>query len=391
MGIKYSFRNFGNNRIFILLIIIQIVVGLFATYSSIDNLNKADYEKSKIENYFKSDRIYVLNFAHMLQETETETFSEIGEKINKTFSKIEKIQGINMFNNIFLTNIVKSEGSKYQNDNSEIMYLNKEVIEKYNIRLENGKILSKELLENNNIFLGQELKEIFNTGDKVYIEDKEFIVAGFLKGELVIPAMIDTYEIDFRNLNSVFLTSSENLSAAKLGLNKYTLNYFWFDKEVDNNTINNNLNIIEKDFDKIGLKPNISTVNSTINKLLEQYNNRFLLNLFVSILITIATFITFIVSILDSIERRLKEFGIYIFSGASTNNIIKIIFTEVFSVAFIAFNLFVLIRFWIFKTLNINYLVLLIIGLIVFIILTMIIPILKIKSIKIKDMINEVY
>lgn len=152
MGIKYSFRNFGKNKIFIILIIIQIVVGLFAVYTSIDNLNKANYEKNKIEKYFKSDKVYVLNFTDMLHETETETILEIGKKINKTFLKTEEIQGINMFNNIFLNNIVKSEVSNYQNNNAEIMYLNKEIIEKYNIKLETGENLSKKLLTSNNIF-----------------------------------------------------------------------------------------------------------------------------------------------------------------------------------------------------------------------------------------------
>lgn len=203
--------------------------------------------------------------------------------------------------------------------------------------------------------------------------------------------MIDAYEINFRNLNSVFLTSSENLSETQLGINKYILNYFWFDENIDNKTVSDNLDTIKKYFNENGFNPNIYTVNRTINKLLEQYNNRFLINLFVGILISIAVFITFVVSILDSIEKRLKEFGIYIFSGASINNIIKIIFIEILSIVFISFNLFVILRFAIFKTINLNYLFLLIIVLTIFILLTIIIPILKIKSIKIKDMINEVY
>ena len=203
--------------------------------------------------------------------------------------------------------------------------------------------------------------------------------------------MIDAYQVDFRNLNSVFLTSSNNLSDAKLGVNKYILNYFWFDKNLDNVTVKENLDLIENEFNKIDFNPNIFVVNNAVNKLLDDHNNKFILNLFVGVLVSIAVFITFIVSILDSIEKRLQEFGIYIFSGSSINNIIKIIFVEVTSIVFIAFNLFIILMFLNFKTINFNYLLLLIIGLTIFIGLTMIIPTLKIKSTAIKDMINEVY
>ncbi|WP_066874801.1 hypothetical protein [Clostridium mediterraneense] len=391
MGIKYSFRNFGKNKIFIILIIIQIVVGLYAMYTAIDNLAKATNEKEKIEKYFESDKIFTLNFTEILEPSETESITEIGEKLNKKFLKVENIKGLNMFNNIFLTNTVKSKKYNYQIDEAEIMYLNANIIEKYNITLEDETLLSRENFIGTNIFLGQNFKNSFKIGDKLELDGNEFTIAGFLSNNFVIPSMIDAYQVDFRNLNSVFLTSSNNLSDAKLGVNKYILNYFWFDENLDNVTIKENLDLIENEFNKIDFNPNIFVVNNAVNKLLDDHNNKFILNLFVGVLVSIAVFITFIVSILDSIEKRLQEFGIYIFSGSSINNIIKIIFVEVTSIVFIAFNLFIILMFLNFKTINFNYLLLLIIGLTIFIGLTMIIPTLKIKSTAIKDMINEVY
>ena len=152
MGIKYSFRNFGKNKIFIILIIIQIVVGLYAMYTAIDNLAKATNEKEKIEKYFESDKIFTLNFTEILEPSETESITEIGEKLNKTFLKVENIKGLNMFNNIFLTNTVKSKKYNYQIDEAEIMYLNANIIEKYNITLEDETLLSRENLIDTNIF-----------------------------------------------------------------------------------------------------------------------------------------------------------------------------------------------------------------------------------------------
>ncbi|MGL4762443.1 MAG: ABC transporter permease [Sarcina sp.] len=391
MGAKYSFRNFKKNKIFIILIIIQIIVGLYAIYTSIDNLSKANYEKMKIETYFESDKIFTLNFTDILTPTETETITDLGDLLNETFLKVENIDGINMFNNIFLYNTVSSEKYDYHNDNAEIMYLNTNIIEKYNLTLETGELLSRENFTDNNIFLGQDFKGLFKVDDKLKIDESEFTVFGFLDTDLSIPSMLDAYEVDFRNLNTVFLTSSNNLNNADLGINKHTLNYFWFDENLDNNIIEEHLSLIKKEFVDVGFNPNIFSVNSTVNKLLEQHSNKFTLNLFIGVLVSIAVFITLVISILDSIEKRLQEFGIYIFSGATINNIVKIIFIEVTSIVFISFNLFIILIFLIFKTVNIKYLLILTIGLTIFIAFTMIIPTLKIKSITIKDMINEVY
>ena len=112
-----------------MIIIVQIVVGLYAIYSAIENLEKVSYEKEKIEQFFESDKIYTLNFTEILEPSETKGISEIGEEINRKFLKVEDIEGLDLFTNIFLYNTVKSKQHDYQNENAEIMYLDSDIIE----------------------------------------------------------------------------------------------------------------------------------------------------------------------------------------------------------------------------------------------------------------------
>lgn len=378
MGTKYAFRNIKKNIIFTLLILIQLIISFFAINNSLEMNLLLAAENNKIKHFFAYDNIYKINFDAMnLKGEDLENISEI-------FNEFENSEEIEMYNNIL------SPGVKV-NSKEIIDVMHLDDIHKYEFLLENNEILNKEVLDNQNVILGKDLKALFKIGDKIKFDEMEFTVAGFLKESSMIPGLVDTNGVDYKSLDSMILSSTKYLPSKFLGFSKPTFNYFGFKDGVSKDRRVEIFNDMKLKFQNINYITNIISINNIIEEIRNEYEQRYKISTLVSILVICASFVTLAISLLDSIYKRMKEFSIYIFSGSTMNDIIKCIFIEICSIGMLALNCFIMLEIYFKHYINVNNLFVIVGIMMIFILTSMIFPIKKLKSLSIRELLNEVF
>ena len=378
MGIKYAFRNIKKNIIFTVLILIQLIISFFGINNALEMNQLLANENNKIKHFFEYDNIYKIKFNSL------ELKNNDLEFINNVFQKLEGFKEIDLYSNILIPD-VEVNSTELIN----IMYLDN--IHEYEFLLSNEEVLDKEVLNNQKVILGRNFKHTFNIGDKVHFDGKDFTVAGFLQGNSMIPGLVDVNGIDYKSLDSMILTSTKYLPSKFLGFSKPTFNYFGFKENIPRNRQLEILNDIKSEFQNINYSTNIITMNNIIEDISKEYEYQYKISMLVSILVLSASFITLVISLLDSIYKRMGEFSIYIFSGSTINDLIKSIFIEICSISIIALNCFITLNFYFGQKITISNLFIIIGVIILFILAIMIFPIKKLKSLSIRELLNEVF
>lgn len=367
MRVKYALKSVKSNKAFSLVLILQLICIFIAMYNIIDYSNTINYLSEKVEKIYANRSIY--RFGYDEESFFTINNQDEGLKLIKELSDSEEY----IFTIAAPTEIpvILFDGYRqfiYQNcpiietqDKQRYTYINsfsvnKNALDAYNVELESGRYFKEseyEQLEEGvlPIILGHDYKDIFKVGDIIeYVMINDIYkakVVGILKEDETIPIKFDNNNVEANgnvdsnnyNLNGIMLIPyGENTIMNKLNIsNVFWYNFVLLDSSLEDKRKDSILNEIEDKIENtIDSKFNRKSYDKEITLELDKYKELKANYSLTAIVAIVFSAITMIVSMLNSIKKRKREFGIYISCGATMKDIIGIIFFQMIAMVVIA-------------------------------------------------------
>ncbi|MBP2032888.1 putative ABC transport system permease protein [Clostridium algifaecis] len=412
MKFKYAIRGLSRRFFYSFLIIAQLIFGFYSMYETINLYKRMNLETNKAENFFKDKKVYALEVGSILNSS---------NNMDKIMAALKKIEGnskytfvktsmtgemIPAFNNYyqFAASDFKSNINGKTYFQIKNIVINKSYLKTYPLRVEKGRLFTSNdfnfIGKDNFVFpivVGSNYGKYFKVGDEIPIDSRKSKrmgkIIGILKENEYGIGDISQIGNRYVNLNN-YIISTDAIYEDKFelcDLTLYNANYILFDSSEDQSEIYKELTKIKKMFNDIpaikdaGVRDLTKYITQDSDMLKEQYEIIFI----TSISVIIFVCITVIISILDSINKRKKEYGIHIMSGGKLFDIAGIMYLEIFSTFFIAYMITVSVIYYIDgKLININSLLILLIAMLVISIISAIIPVTRIFNLNISDLVK---
>lgn len=420
MKLRYAINGIKRNLVFTILLIGQLICAFYVLYNTVDTKKTVNAEASKISTYFKDKKVYKLKSGVLDILSDKDKLPKVNEEnLKNTFNKIQSIKGLTFAHQVRFPITIESfnghEEFKYYPPENEFegrmffqgnnITLNETSIKEFNIKLKEGRFFNSDENEygyaDNNplpVVIGANYAKHFKLGDEIpYYGNENTIskakVIGILEENQYIPT--DMMAFDFKryvDLNNYMLTGYSQFSGYRIMYDTmFGYNFMLFDKNVSDERIEDIKNEIRKTFpDNLGMKIDIVDLNGYIKAELDTFKEQDSIISITSIIIFIFISATLIISTLNSIYKRKKEFAVHIISGGTMRDLAINIFLEVVIVLIISFVISLLVIFYENKTLNLVNLKVLFLMLIVISITTTILPIIKMLKIGINHIIKGV-
>ncbi|MGL5576000.1 MAG: ABC transporter permease [Sarcina sp.] len=405
MGTKYVKISLKKNIFLNTILIFQLVLGMYAMYNSMILSNDIKNEAENINKYFNEGNVYNfrINNSDVIYDMEEEKL----KKIDSFYNQIDKIEGITLlYNQRLPINMPVFEGyqevSEFdgtfneqgeQKFQAQCIFINNKVADAFNLKISEGKNFSLEKNENS-FLVGKNFAKQFPIGSIIEHEwnDENSVVKGkvigILEEEQKIPYSIFFNGKEYVDLDNTIVCLDSQLDVKGRVEGRAGNNLIFFDKNLDKEQILKIKKQIINGFRKFGLEVGVIDGSKVLNSELNVSKSKLEIYNMMSIVILITVSITFIISILNSIEKRKKEFGVYILNGATLKNIAMIIFTEIVIMIVSAYVMFIL--YMKAKSINVESTLVIYIGLMlpVYSLITMLIPLRKILKYPIQELVK---
>ncbi|GKX67744.1 ABC transporter permease [Inconstantimicrobium mannanitabidum] len=440
MKIKYALKAILSNKLLSIVLIIELICGYYSFYNILDFQKQINEQTKKVNFIYGNVSVYSIrlkttgimgfkdNEKLLACIKELQTSKDYKFTIGKESDiRLKKFRGFENFK--------AGESSNCKIDNVEYVYansfaVNENAVKSFDLQVQEGRLFDENEYSKgseDNIYpvvLGANYKGYYKVGDVIdglKLEEDigaKFKVVGILERSASMPLKFD--------YNSIFF-QSEKGSPNFVNLDNYIVRPFFDD--ASRNTADDmffwayrNFAILDKNYseekkekilndikDKLENATEekfiITSYDKIITKQLDQYINSRNTYLYTSITVLIFLSITIIVGMLNSINKRKKEFGVYISSGARMKDIMRMIGLQMILISVIALiftAVTILIYYHYFdgdalmdnpyikvKSLDFKALAVLLFGGVAYSAIASLIPIRKIKKLNISDLLRR--
>lgn len=406
---KYIIKNILNNKLVNFLLVVQLVLGLTAIYNSINISERLNSEINRFDRVFNNGKVYKIRNEYFNQ-SETIKSADL-EKLNKSIDNIDSSKNIEypysfniaIYNKSFEnSSLFEATPDKLEVNNKDFfrsysIFMNELAKEKANLEIQEGSWFLEEESNTIPVVLGYDYSEYFHVNDEFEFIDfendkvlRKAKIIGFLKKGSEISANLEL-PLDLRDINLdkyIIFNNKELINNKNSILSLLFNNYIYFNQNTNLDDIEIESNKIIKDFKDANLPVYLSFEGKELENNIEDLKSSKELSILTSIIITIFLSITIVLTLLNSVIKRTKEFGVHILNGATIKKMMYFILGEVLILIGIAFLIFVLELSILSNNLNYKLILEIFIGSIAYSVFVSIIPITKLKSISIRDMVN---
>lgn len=418
MMIKYAIKGITKSIIFTTLLVIQLIFAFYALYNTIDMKRNVSIESSKISKYFKDRKIYQLQSSTSEDIFDKDNFPKVNEvNLSKTFKTLNDLTESTITHQVLIPMLIKSfeghEKFKYYPPESKIngenffqaknITLNESTLREFNVKLKKGRFFNEDesqiIYGNKNslpIIVGSAYEKYFKLGDEIEYIRPDFgkvkaKIIGILEENQYIPVSMMAFDDKrYVDLNNSIITSYSQFENYKIMYSTmFGYNFIMYDKNIPDNKIIDINNEVKKIFyDNLGLKIDIKDQNRYVKAELDTFKSQENIVSVTALTIIIFISITLIISTINSISKRKKEFGVHIFCGGNLTKIAGIIYLEILLILLISFCIFSGVIFYQNGVINADNIKIVFLILMSISIITTIIPIVKILNLDINDLIK---
>jgi putative ABC transport system permease protein len=408
MKFKYALRGISRRFFYSFLIIAQLIFGFYSMYENINLYKRINSETNKVEKFFKEKKAYALEVSNLTNNSSDlqkviDAFKNMENSSEYTFIKTTMVGPMTPIFNSYQQ--FQDSGNFKSNINGKTYFqvkdisINKPYLKTYPLKVGKGRLFNSNefnFIGNNTVFpivVGANYDKYFKVGDEIPLDSRIGKIVGILKKNQYAPGDVRQPDVRYINLDN-YIISTDAIYKDKFDLCNLTLynaNYILFDSSASQSKIYNELAKIKKMFNDIpalkdaGVRDLTEYITQDADMLKEQYE----IVAVTSVSVIIFVCITFIISILDSIEKRKKEYGIHIMSGGKLFDIGTIIYLEIFITFFISYMITASIIYYRDGELvNINSLLMLLIAMVVISTVSALIPIVRIFNLDIDQLIK---
>lgn len=412
MKFKYAIRGISSRFFYSFLIIAQLIFGFYAVYENINLHERIELETNKVEKFFKDKKAYSLEVENMNFNSSDNDFQKIIDVFSNmensskyTFIKTSIVGPMTpIFNNYqqFQDSDFKSNVNGKTYFQAKNISINRPYLNIYPLNVEKGRLFTSNefnFIGNNAVFpivVGASYGKYFKVGDEIPIvigKKRMGKIIGILKENEYAPGDVSQPSSRYINLNN-YIISTDSIYEKKFELCDmafFNANYILFDNSTNQSEIYKELIKIKKMFNDMpavkdaGVRDLTEYITQDLDMLKEQYE----IVAITSMSVIIFVCITFIISILDSINKRKKEYGVHIMSGGKLSDIAGITYLEIFITFFMAYVITASIIYYRDGGLiNINSLLMLLIVMVVIATVSALIPIIRIFNLDINQLVK---
>ncbi|MGL5479434.1 MAG: hypothetical protein ACRDCB_10385, partial [Clostridium sp.] len=355
---KYIIKNTLNNKLVNFLLVVQLVLGLTAIYNSINISERLNSEINRFDRVFNNGKVYKIRNEYFNQ-SETIKSADL-EKLNKAIDNIDSSKNIEypysfniaIYNKSFEnSSLFEATPDKLEVNNKDFfrsysIFMNDLAKEKANLEIQEGSWFLEEESNSIPVVLGYDYSEYFHVNDEFEFIDfendkvlRKAKIIGFLKKGSEISANLEL-PLDLRDINLdkyIIFNNKELINNKNSILSLLFNNYIYFNQNTNLDDIEIESNKIIKDFKDANLPVYLSFEGKELENNIEDLKSSKELSILTSIIITIFLSITIILTLLNSVIKRTKEFGVHILNGATIKKMMYFILGEVLILIGIAF------------------------------------------------------
>ena len=407
MKFKHAFRSISRKSFFSLLLIIQLIFCFYSIYANLNLNEKVSSETKKIEKYFKNKKAYTLKAPNLFERDVdlsqlNKEFNKLYDNPNFEFFKIDigtiEIKNFNGYKQFEGINFKVGEGFFL----AKSITIDKKYLENYPIKIKDGRLFNNEEYNLNSkhaksipILVGSNYSRYFKVGDEIptMLDSGKGTVKiiGIVEENQYSPGNVIQPDCKYLNLNNYIINTDlvfeddyyKNLFA-------FNGNYIMFDDSMEEYKIQNYLNDIKESFNSI---PHLNVGISNLTKDIEAESTLFKqqreITSTTTISIIIFVCVTLIITLLNSINKRKKEFGVHIMCGGKLLDIATITYLQILIIFISSYLISVAFIYSEYKTdinfhiLSMEFIVMLLIS-----IVTAVLPIIKIFNLNISELIK---
>ncbi|WP_147566243.1 ABC transporter permease [Clostridium tyrobutyricum] len=356
MKFKYAIRGISRRFFYSFLIIAQLIFGFYSMYENINLYKRINSETNKVERFFKDKKAYALEVSNLINNGSNlqkiiDAFKNMENSSKYTFIKTSMVGPMTpVFDNYQQFQDIgnfKSNINGKTNFQIKDISINKPYLKTYPLKAEKGRLFTNNEFNfsgNNDAFpivVGANYGKHFKIGDEIPLDSHIGKIVGILKENQYAPGDIRQPDVRYINLDNYIISTDASYKDKfdLCNLTLYNANYILFDSSTNQSEIYNELAKIKKMFNDIpaikdaGVRDLTEYITQDADMLKEQYEIMSVTSMSVIIFVCI----TFIISILDSIERRKKEYAVHIMSGGKISDIAGTVYLEIFITFFIAY------------------------------------------------------
>lgn len=414
------FNNLSQKLFFTVSTIIQFSFAFAIIYISLQLfLNYQDSYK-KINNSLGSETLYFIenneDYASKLyKKTDIDDYNNFYNYLEDHYNCITMSE-----DNFFIStsenveNFAIPDSPIYKHDENSYFTINSLTVndnyfKNFKIKLFDGRYFDdndyKSLDDSNEIplILGYDYSDIFKLNDTIEFYDffnkknKIGKIVGFLeKGQCYIERPVSTNSI--KSLDKTILIPNKPLNSSNISTDIISLNNVQLYNKITNSYFLNLsdediLNIQKESIKQNFFDINISNMDESISYFKSLFKQQEIMYLSIFIMIILIASISTITNILNSINDRKREFGIYFAMGATKRYIIDLVVYEITFLlllsAFLSTFIIKYIKIFEINELNIKDFILLFLIAIITSILISLIPIFKIKNTPMSELLKE--
>lgn len=428
---KSIIKSMWSKKISVLFIIIQLSITIFLIFNLLTTFNVFSQQKSKINEILgeNKNRVLQIIFNDLYP---TEAFSEKAYELEEYTKLIDGVEDSGGFletgyvfdelkNNVEYINIVsdlyKGTIREQSLSQTDCILVDKNINSLMNLKVTEGRNFNKEDFDLTSddlipVIVGSKFKTAVNIGDIISTNEVScnnktirYKIVGFLEANSSwisgssdyisnIPTSLDEYFI---------MPFNKDMQKSMLVVTAKSTSYFLcLNEKYDVNKVKANIDIKSKE---LGLNNKCYTVDESLEKYKKEHIDEYesiIITIFIAIVMSIFTITA---TILASIQKRKREIGIRIVTGASISYIRKLFLGEIvcitcisaiIAVSYITYEKykyytdFLMSSFNISQVLNEKSILLLVCLIFVIVLISSYIPLGKIKKLQPKELIGGV-
>lgn len=417
MRLKYAIRGISKNILYTILLLAQLVFAYNVIYENLSLNKKVSLESQKIRSFFAGKKFNTLEIVGSLDEFDKDINAKMTDKnIEKV---IKFLDGSTNYKLVQSTEFAlplqkfdeymefKANDYEFEEDSTKLFSAKNYIIsnnffDTYSIEIKKGRKFNENEYkagygDKNTlpIIIGADYEKYFNVGDELtyYMPERGLCKAkiiGVIRDNQYFVGDIMSIDKKYINLNNYILTTSALDTSNKMMIFKKLIgNYLLIDEKTSDAEVDSVVDELKRVFqENLNIKVGVRNLDGYIKSELNAYKEQEKIVFITALTIIIFVSITLLISLIDSIMRRKREFGIHILNGGTLRDIAIVTYMEVFLVLFSAF--IISIPFILRRHIHLDFglLILMFIILVNLSVLISILPIIKILKLSIIDLIK---
>lgn len=328
--LKTILKSMFKNKIISIFLIVEFTITIFLSLEAIETYTIVNTKRKTIHNMFDTKNTIVIKMTATDGDNFFKTYFDILDKL-KTINGVERVGYYNV-----------QDTDREVRDNlgniKEYVFVNEDMLDIIHIKDNKGKIMPRHILNQSNIQDG--LYPII-TGELLKAKNKSIdisIGSEYKKTYKSVTVLENNLQFPGKNYMedaTVNLNKSVVLIIPNDGIKSNSL--FRTFVKCNNKSTNKVKDSIYKRFNDKGIKVDVRIVEDDLNNYIKEKESSFIAQFKITICLAFFSILGTVVTLILSVNRRKREFGIRMSSGASKFYLLRLVYGEVMMIIVISY------------------------------------------------------